>query len=409
MTDRPNSLHRIGGFLATAGRMARDGWLVLGIALVILVGLEFAYRGQAAARRLATGEPEVPAAHPYADSVWYREYRAEYDRSTQLEWRPYVYYRRPPFSGAQINIDSLQHRVTVHTEPVPSDAPSVFFFGGSTMWGDYQRDAKTIPSVVVSDLALAGTPVRAVNFGESGYVMTQGVLELQVQLRLGARPDMVVFYDGINDVAAAVQSGQAGIPQNEFNRADEFRLGRAVSGWEEGYGIGADLRAAALLGLRGAERSQLLQRLLVAVRASPAPPDPQGEVALAEQVLAVYLGTVDLVEALAERYGFEAIYVWQPNPHVSEKPMTAYEEGISRGLSADTFQARLGAVHAALDARLPAAMSERVGDRYAHLTGIFQAHAGPVWVDQIGHTTEEAAEVIAHALAERLRSGLAAE
>ena len=43
------------------------------------------------------------------------------------------------------------------------------------------------------------------------------------------RPDVVVFYDGINDVMATVQNGRAGLPQNEANREEDFRSGRLAA------------------------------------------------------------------------------------------------------------------------------------------------------------------------------------
>ena len=401
-------MNRFPALVSKVGRWVRDGWLIAGIALLVLIGLEVAYRVQASVRRIAAGAPATPPSHPYSDSVWYREYREEYDRSTQLEWRPYVYYRRPPFVGRHINIDSAQHRLTAHPARVPADAPDVFFFGGSTMWGDYQRDSFTIPSVVVSHLAEDGISIRATNFGESGYVMTQGVLELLMQLRDGARPDVVVFYDGINDVAAAVQSGLPGIPQNEFNRAAEFRLGRAVRGWEEGQGVATDLRALGLLTLTGAERSQLLQRLLQVVRSPTAGVDADMD-DLASEILATYAGNVEAVDALAGRYGFQPIFVWQPNPHASTKTLTEFERGVDGTLDADPFQQRLGAVHRFLDERLPEVMDARIGGRFLHLTAAFEGDTGPVWVDQIGHTTEEAAGIVGRAIGDRVKEVLQAQ
>lgn len=383
----------------------RDAWLIVGIACLLLVALEFAYRGQAAVRRLISGTPTMPAAHPYTDSAWYNVYRSEYARSTQLEWQPFVYYRRPPFKGVLINIDSARHRVTTHPEGLPASPFTAFFFGGSTMWGDYQRDAATIPSIVVTRLAAEGIAVRATNFGESGWVMSQGVVELLLQLRSGERPDVVVFYDGINDVAAALQSGQAGIPQNEFNRAAEFRLGRAVRGWEKGYGIQADLRAFGLLIITGAERFQLLQRLVLAVRT---PRDLNGFDAdeLAAQVVAAYTGNIEIVEALAAYYGFKPFYFWQPNPYVSEKRLTEFESTMLSSLRDDPFEASLRSVHRLVNDQIDSAVTPRVGDRFSNLTRLFSAHAGPVWVDRIGHTTEHGAEMIAQVMAQRLRTNL---
>jgi hypothetical protein len=405
--DRRPVIRSVTRLTVALARWGRDAWLISGIALLLVVGLEAAYRTQAAARRFVSGIPAVPSGHPYADSAWYGEYRAEYDLATRLEWQPYVYYRRPPFEGRHINIDSARHRLTVHRAEVPVTSPEVYFFGGSTMWGDYQRDGFTIPSIVVAEMSKQGLPIRATNFGESGYVMTQGLLELELQLRSGARPDIVVFYDGINDVAAAVQNGIAGTPQNEFNRVAEFRLGRAIRGWEEGYGIGADLRALGLLGVAATERSQLVQRLRLMTRPPiPRTPDLTREQDLTEEILEIYSGTVAMVEALSRSFGFRAIYVWQPNPHASSKPRTDFESGIQAASATDPFQQQLGNVHRSISNQIGAMLDDQVGDRFVNLVGLFEGYSGSVWVDQIGHTTEHAASMVAKAISDRLTTEL---
>src|SRR5262249_6342036 len=62
------------------------------------------------------------------------------------------------------------------------------------------------------------------NVGQSGYVSTQEVIELSLQIRNGNIPDVAIFYDGINDTDAAFQHGVAGVPPKEINREGEFNL-----------------------------------------------------------------------------------------------------------------------------------------------------------------------------------------
>jgi hypothetical protein len=74
-------------------------------------------------------------------------------------------------------------------------AKTAYFFGGSTMWGQGSNDAGTIPSQFA---ALTG--FRAENFGERGWIAQQSLVMLMQVLQEGHRPDLVVFYDGINEV-----------------------------------------------------------------------------------------------------------------------------------------------------------------------------------------------------------------
>jgi lysophospholipase L1-like esterase len=245
------------------GRALRDAWLMLGIALLMILVLEVCYRAQASGRRaLRPTRSTGSIKSPYADSVWLPKYAAEYANTFQLRWKPYVYFRRPPFNGSMIQVDSLGHRRTIPGPQAATDTTHVFFFGGSTMWGSNLRDSATIASVTAQRLEQSAPPgmtFHVTNFGESGYVFTQGMLELQMQLRQGNIPDVVVFYDGINDVAAAAQRGEAGVPQNETNRSREFEFGRAIYGTETG--VGSDWRAARAIGTAIAQRFQFVQRL----------------------------------------------------------------------------------------------------------------------------------------------------
>ena len=50
------------------------------------------------------------------------------------------------------------------------------------------------------------TPLCIVNYGEWGYVVTQNMILLTLELRDGNVPDLVIFYDGINDVFATYQA-----------------------------------------------------------------------------------------------------------------------------------------------------------------------------------------------------------
>lgn len=92
------------------------------------------------------------------------------------------------------------------------------------MWGSGARDSFTIPSLLSQILSEHGISIHVVNYGESGFVSTQEVIALMLQLKKGNIPDVVMFYDGVNDTFSAFQHGIAGIPQNEFNRFREFNL-----------------------------------------------------------------------------------------------------------------------------------------------------------------------------------------
>jgi len=274
-------------------------------------------------------------------------------------------------------------------------------FGGSTMFGSYQRDAKTLPSLVAEALAPAGS-VRVLNFGETGYVFTQEVLELMLQLRSGARPRVVLFYDGINDVASAVQNGVAGIPQNERNRERDFQLGLTAFSWR--HDIGAELRALGSVVEIASYRSALSQWVLRLVRRQQwEGPDPEE---LAPRVIDTYVDTARLVETLANAYNFQAIYVWQPTLHSTDKRLTTYESTLMGAIDADPYHVKMKAVHGLVSRSIDHAMAGVASGRFLNLSALFAGEGAPVFVDEIGHTTEEANKPLVEAMLPLLRAAL---
>jgi lysophospholipase L1-like esterase len=387
------------------GRALRDAWLMLGIALLMILVLEVCYRAQASGRRaLRPTRSTGSIKSPYADSVWLPKYAAEYANTFQLRWKPYVYFRRPPFNGSMIQVDSLGHRRTIPGPQAATDTTHVFFFGGSTMWGSNLRDSATIASVTAQRLEQSAPPgmtFHVTNFGESGYVFTQGMLELQMQLRQGNIPDVVVFYDGINDVAAAAQRGEAGVPQNETNRSREFEFGRAIYGTETG--VGSDWRAARAIGTAIAQRFQFVQRLTGVVRARALPTYRPG---LAQDVVSVYTSNVDMIEALSREYGFQALFVWQPAIQTTSKRLTAFERQLLDGIERDEFQRRILSMHRQIAPMLDSVMSELVGSRFINQSSLFAGDTISVFSDEIGHNTEKSIPTIVNGFYRQLAAAI---
>jgi hypothetical protein len=194
----------------TLGRLVRDAWLILGLSLLLFCLVEAGARLVLLVHR-QVGHPPVfdrrIRADTYSDSAFARAYYEEFDgRGTAIRWRSYVYRRRKPFHGKYINVDTAGLRITpAPTPPAPASTRplTVFMFGGSTLWGTGARDAFAIPALVAGELRHAGLNVEVTNFGESGYVSTQSLVALLLELRAGRRPDVVVFYDGVNDTFSA--------------------------------------------------------------------------------------------------------------------------------------------------------------------------------------------------------------
>jgi len=204
----------------------RDIWVIFGITLLLVILVEVFFKVYYSFDK---NEDSRMQADYFQNKNWVNDYFEEFNSCNIEEWHSYVYWRRKPFTGNYININQNGFRNTVYEkEPAVEVQPKVkiFMFGGSTMWGTGVRDEYTIPSFLGEELGKKKINAEVFNFGESGYVSSQEILALQLQLQQGNIPDVVVFYDGVNDVFSAFQQGVAGIPQNEFNRKKEFNASR---------------------------------------------------------------------------------------------------------------------------------------------------------------------------------------
>jgi hypothetical protein len=138
--------------------------------------------------------PEANLPH-YAHLGWAETYFRE-AKLRETEYVSFIGWRSKHFSGKAITIFGPygQRRTVGQADP---DKPTVYFFGGSSMWGTGVDDASTIPSLFTK---ISRFPSQ--NFGQTGYTAHQSLVLLIQVLQDGHRPDIVVFYDGGNDVTA---------------------------------------------------------------------------------------------------------------------------------------------------------------------------------------------------------------
>ena len=129
----------------------------------------------------------------YVDKEHSRKIFAETSRTVK-RYVPFAEWGRKPMRGEVVNIDENGERI--HRPPGKGERGVVRFFGGSTTWGTGVADDETIPA-----LFNALHPDWTVhNHGESGYYSRQELERLINVVHLGLPVDLVVFYDGYNDV-----------------------------------------------------------------------------------------------------------------------------------------------------------------------------------------------------------------
>lgn len=191
---------------------------MLGYAVVTLVVIAAllelsSYAAWSVYRRVHPVFPELRTTSPvYAGQPWAPEFLKE-EAARQYSRKVYVPFRlwAPTSWHAQyVNNDEAEGGVWRRTINPANGACgaghplALWVFGGSTVYGTGVPDWGTLPSYLSRDLNADGRDcVVVTNFGVEGYVSNQELLWLLERLKTGQRPDIVVFYDGVNDASAA--------------------------------------------------------------------------------------------------------------------------------------------------------------------------------------------------------------
>jgi hypothetical protein len=170
------------------------------------------------------------------------------------------------------------------------------------MWGYGAPDWGTIPAYIQAGLS---GDVCVVNDADVGFNATQSLIKLIGELQRGNVPDMVIFYDGANEVTPAYTSGQPGAHFyfNQFEAAIQGHLAFASPEHEA--------------------RSPLLD---LAPSAAHEPVFPPYSDDFVNAIVEVYLTDIHAAALLAEDYEFDFLAFWQPLLVMNEQPVTDEEQ-----------------------------------------------------------------------------------
>jgi hypothetical protein len=386
--------------LKQAVAFLRTAWSIVGVTLVLVIVMEAGFRAFFAGRdRLSVTPPPDRRVldEGYAGATWVIEHYRELERLEE-RWQPYVYFRQKPFQGTTINIGTDGRRATWQSLPGnrgrsgPKGSIKLLMLGGSSLWGFGARDDQTIPSIVARELDRRGYGVEVKNVAEIGYTTTQELVALMRELQAGYRPDVVAFYDGVNDTTSAFLESEAGLTTNEANRRKEFNLLQSPGR------LAAALSRKLLLDSGSYRFALAVRRKLGTNQATlPSAVTDESMRALAERAVQTYEANVAIVESLSRSYGFQPLFFWQPT--VFDKPtLVAFErdEAAKFRWSAPMFAAVYGRIRSSRGLK---------ADRAFHdLSQLFAGTEGLVFIDYC-HTTETANAPIA---AEIVRSVIAA-
>jgi lysophospholipase L1-like esterase len=382
-------------------------WTALGIALLFLLMVELILD------RLLLAVPPV-SIDTYRQGfvgesdAWLNSFGREMAQTvatfetTGVRWQPFSYSRGQTFKGQFVNVDERGLRPTWRPTAAPSDPVDVriFAFGGSAMWGVGNRDDKTIPALVGRELLDRGIRAEVVNFGQLGHVNTQEMITLTTELQRRNLPDLVIFFDGFNDICSSYMNKRPGVSLHEEERRREFKMLRRSPSELFALGVG-NLKLARLL----------------AAEQNPGPvamadgPGWHTVDELARDTLELYHRNVRVVRALGREFGFQTLFCWQPLAY-TKRQLTDFEQqqvtgrGTQRSLCLAVYQQAARAYSPSGSTSL----GEPWGPAACFLADVFD---NPPWDKQTAfydrcHLTEQANAAIAERLLPAIVDSLSA-
>lgn len=252
----------------------------------------------------------------YQGEPWANDLKREMRHSLNLDYRPYVVWEAAPLQGKAVVIGQDGLRRTWYSQCDDGKAYTIWMFGGSTLWGWGSPDWATIPSQLAQRYEKSGRTVCVRNYGQPAWVNTQEVIQLFLELKRATRPpDLVVFYDGVNDAYSFYQSGgRIDVHHNVDSIARGFKHLEAARGGSFEYW--SDTNTAQLL---------LKVGLWLREQKGETRVKSASDADLKRQLEVAYLKNLELVELLARQYGFAYAFFWQPCLLTGAKPLTREE------------------------------------------------------------------------------------
>jgi hypothetical protein len=294
--------------------LAITGILLLLLELISFVAMRML---RASVFEETPGKRELAA---YKGQSWAPALAREEKASRQVyDYKPYTIWRSHPYHGETVNIgeDGLRRTYNSHCD---GNEFTIWMFGGSTMRGNGSPDWGTIPSQLAGIFEKAGQPACVINFGEGAWVSTQEVTQLTLALKSQTRkPNFVIFYDGANDTYVPYQSGKGDVHMNYDTIKHQFEGQRALRDGSFSYLLQTNtMRLVLSLSAR-------------ALRRAGDRPVPNADLdGLAKATANNYFANIDVVKGLAQQYGFDYAFFWQPVLFTSHKPLLGDEQQVKQ-------------------------------------------------------------------------------
>lgn len=284
----------------------------------------------------------------------------------------------------------------------PSDTNTTphraYLLGGSTIWGYQAKNEETIPSYLASLLNMNTPAWEIYNHGEIGYTQSQEITKLTQLLKRDISPDIVVFYDGCNDLRLNTPTGKKNeaISQNLLTE----KLGDMYTYVKEQPP--ENLSLFSTKAFRDLQNFFFLYiklyrypgKLWEKVRGTDMSSDESIPAQItnedldnaANAIAAEYEHNARIIRSLAQTYGFRYALVWQPQL-IDKKNRSELEEKLRE-------QHYVNDENTAVWEQATALIKAKNIPNFFDLTTVFEQHDQTLFTDRC-HLTAEGNKVIA--------------
>lgn len=263
------------------------------------------------------------------DNKWWIE------ESPQLEaeYHPLLSFIPKPLHTPNIEIDGQGVRKTVGN---PTDTSAshtkIFIFGGSTVFGTNAKNEETIPSLISQTLNAENPEYEITNYGVSAYNSSQELAYLLLQLKQNNIPDVVVFYDGVNDLYSRYlytytpdnQSMYEDVMRKKLGNIWKFHVPLANQSLFDPQLLMSQL---ALFTTRIKLIDYPLKLISSFGLGARMPNDNlikfNHSASIPDETAKMYAENVKMVRVLGAAYGFKTLFIWQPS--IATKQLTDNE------------------------------------------------------------------------------------
>lgn len=236
------------------------------------------------------------------------------DGSLKLSMNPFTIYRNSPSQHTPtytINSSGLRAEEGVERDP----APKIIFLGGSAAFGqDAPTDQDTIPYILEQSIKSH----RVLNAGVVGFLSGQELTYLVTQL-IDYRPDLVVAYDGWNDLFDTIyvprrSANELGFNNTFFGLENQLALNyqTQVSPYESLSRLVDATSTKSLVWTRFVQGLRAYRSRRAVSAQGPADPSGSRNRDILESVVENYAGNLRKMSLFSHASGAEFIVVFQP-------------------------------------------------------------------------------------------------